>query len=365
MTAIGEWGPAALVGLALSATGLALGYRGRPLLGTLLVAAAPLAQAILGVDPIAIWSIGCFIAFLFTLRGAPGLLTGLIIGIANFGAAAFHEGTLDVSVDASASIAAFAALVGAAAGAASYGQRQYWSELEGRVEDAVATRDSAIKQGVAEERVRIARDLHDSIGHEIAVVSMHLGSAEAHLEHDPAAVPADLAAARAGVQSVLVEVQGILKILRVGDAVVDLAPTPQHGGVPQLVESFRSAGMTLETELDGLAHPLAQPVSAAAYRIVQEALTNAQKHGTGTASLRLSIAEAGTVSIEVVSMIANASALNHPSKRRAAEAPISGGHGIIGMRERAASVGGTVTTRSENNLFWLTAELPPNGVPTA
>ena len=333
------------VALTLTTAGVAVGYRHRHL-GLVVVAAGPLSAAALGWDPIAEWSIACFAAFVFTLRGLSGLQAGLVVGSANLAAAGLAAGTVAISTNPGASIACFTALVAAAAGSAIRGHRQYWFELEQRTREAIATREAAVNRSVAEERLRIARDLHDSVGHQIAVVSMHLGSAEVHLPAGADAARGDIVSARAGVQAVLRETQQILRVLRVGGDAESLAPTPEHGRIPALVDSYRSAGLQIEASLSDLSRRLAPNVSAAAFRIVQEALTNAQRHGTGAVSLRMNITDDGVVTIEVVNV------------RRPGPAPTGTGHGLVGMRERATSAGGSLEVRADNGLFWIRADLP-------
>jgi signal transduction histidine kinase len=206
-----------------------------------------------------------------------------------------------------------------------------------------------VNRSVAEERLRIARDLHDSVGHEIAVVNMYLGSAEVHLDHDRTAVESDLAAAQRSVKAVLREMQDILRVLRVGTDVASLEPTPHHGRIVALIESFRAAGLTVDATLVGLSETLASNVSVAAYRITQEALTNSQKHGSGLVSLRVTVTATETVLIEVVNV------------RKAGTddgLPVGRGNGLIGMRERAASVGGSIDIRTDEGMFRVTGYLP-------
>jgi signal transduction histidine kinase len=341
----GSW-----IALALTAAGVGIGYR-HPHVGLVMVAASPLTATLSGAEPIFFWSIACFAAFLFTLRGLPGLLTGVVIGAANLTAAGLASGSIAPSVDPGASIGAFVALVASAAGSAIVGHRKYWFELEQRTREAIATREAAVNRSVAEERVRIARDLHDSVGHKIAVVSMHLGAAEVHLPPDARAARADLESARAGVQSVLRETQQILRVLRVGADGGALAPTPQHGHIPDLVESYRAAGLTIEASLPDLSRPLGPSTSAAAFRITQEALTNAQRHGTGAVSLHIEITDESAVVIEVVNVRRPTAAGRETS---------NGGQGLVGMRERAESAGGHLDVRIDEKLFWVRAELAAN-----
>lgn len=337
---------AGLASAAVMAAGVLVARWFRPYLGLGLVAAGPVVAALSGWPPIHNWSIACFAAFLLTLRGLPGLLTGLVVGLANLAAVGWYAGTLSVETNSEASIAAAAALALAASGSAIHGQRRYFGELEQRNREAIAAREAAVERSVAEERVRIARDLHDSIGHEIAVVSMHLGAAEVHLEADLAAAAGDLRAARAGVQSVLRETQEILRVLRVGAESDALAPTPDHGRVAVLVESYRAAGLEIDARLTGLEHQLPKGTSTAVFRIVQEALTNAERHGQGPISLRVDVC-AELVSIEAVNL-----------RRADGRDTAGGGNGLVGMRERAESAGGSLITQDDGRVFSVRAQLP-------
>lgn len=341
--------------LTLVAAGVATSYR-RPYTGLLVVATAPLVAAVTGWTTTATWSIACFSALVCTLRGLPGLPVALLVATANLVAVGLPEGTVLPSQNPWASIAAAWALIMSAAGSAIYGHRRYWFELERRTREALSTRESAVRRSVAEERVRIARDLHDSVGHRIAVLSMHLGSAEVHLPEGAEGARADLVAARTDVQSVLAEIQQILRILRDGTDASSLAPTAQHGRIPDLVASFRAAGVAIEASLPDLSHPLPPHISAAAFRITQEALTNAHRHGTGPVSLRLGISDDGTLTIEVVNLRRPTSTAQAGSVENRVV-----GNGLVGMRERALSAGGHVEARADGRLFWVRAELPAEG----
>ena len=306
-------------------------------------ALAPIVAAAGGEQPTGAWSIAVFVAFLLALRHLPGLLVGAVMGAANLIAVAAYEGGVSFEQPA-ASIAAVCALAGASLGSGLRAQRRFADELEGRARDAIETRRADVERSVAEERLRIARDLHDSIGHEIAVVSMHLGTAEVLLPTDALEVRASLDAAREAVRAVLDETQQVLRVLRVGDADDTLAPTPGHAQIARLVQSTRGAGLPIDATVSGLDRPLPLDVSLAAYRIVQEVLTNAHRHSTGTLTLKVEVGE--RVLIESVNVRASQSV-----------APV-GGHGLTGMRERAESVDGTVDWWVENSLFWMRVELP-------
>jgi signal transduction histidine kinase len=199
---------------------------------------------------------------------------------------------------------------------------------------------------VAEERLRIARDLHDSVGHEIAVVSMHLGVAEVQLKANPDDASAALNAARTGVQSVLRETQEILQVLRVGEEAGSLAPTPDHSRVAGLVDSYREAGLEIDAQLSGFDHDLPRHTSTAVFRIVQEALTNAERHGQGLVSIRADIT-GQEAKIEVVNLV-----------RADGQDTSGGGNGLVGMIERAESAGGHLAVSNDGRVFSVSARLP-------
>jgi signal transduction histidine kinase len=197
--------------------------------------------------------------------------------------------------------------------------------------------------------VRIARDLHDSIGHRIAVVSMHVGAAEVQLDPTPGSddARASLLSARAAIKEVLSETQEILRMLRNDGTVQDAGPSVDFTSVPALVDSFTMAGLPVVAKYQGATH-LPHAVSVAVYRIVQEALTNAQRHGHGPVRLVVQVAEGGvTVDVE-------------NGTRTDRVAAITGGRGLVGMRERAKSVGGWVEADTTAVRHHLTAWLPIN-----
>jgi signal transduction histidine kinase len=322
----------------------------RPLLALVLISAAPLVAAAAGHVVTAIWSITCFAGFVLVLRGLPALPTGAVLAAATFVGSAWYTGTIDPSVEPSAAVAPFAAAVCVAIASALRSSHRYRLEVEQRMREAETTRRTAVERGVATERLRIARDLHDSVGHRIAVVNMHLGAAEVHLPPGAEATGADLAAARAGVQAVLRETQQILTVLRVEGTGGASGAAFGHEHIADLVASSRAAGLRLEASIGDLDRPLSPPASAAAYRIVQEALTNAGKHGTGSVSLTITQDEDGTIVIDMHNLAA-------PDGTD----PGIGGYGLIGMQERAASVGGTVETRAVGGVFTLQAIIPADG----
>ncbi|WP_159501481.1 sensor histidine kinase [Microbacterium sp. 18062] len=336
--------PLAYVCIVLSATGVAAGLR-HPYAGLIPVAAAAPMAVVASVPSTGIWSIACFFVFLIALRGSSALIAGGVVAVSNLAAAGWEAAAIDANVAVSASVAAFAAVMGAAIGSAIRDNASYRREVEQRAHEAELTHATAVERGVAQERLRIARDLHDSVGHQVAVVNMRLGAAEVHLPPGADAARADLVAARAAAQAVLRETQQILSVLRVGD---DPARSEHaYHSVAELVERWRDAGMQIE---DTIAEPppdISPQAAAAVFRIVQESLTNAQKHGEGTVSLTVERTE-DEIRIQVVNM----------RSRQTADPQSTGGNGLVGMRERAESAGGGLDVRIDGRLFWLDAVVP-------
>jgi signal transduction histidine kinase len=330
--------------IALIGVGLAIGIR-FPRIGVLVVAVSPILSAVAGWDSPAVWSMSSFAALWFSLRGLSGLYVGGVIAVANFVAVTISFGAIDFVKDPTASVAAFAAMVLAATGTAIRVNARYHAESAARLRTMKESRETEIKREIAQERLRVARDLHDSVGHQIAVVSMRLGSAEVHLPPEAAAAQADLEAARAALQTVLRETQAILRVLRDDDPPAE-APA-RRPSIHHLVTVLRDAGMRIDADVAEL-DDVPADVALTAYRIVEEALTNAQKYGAGTATLRVEVAADDAIRIDVA----------NPVPEVLGRRPRTGGLGLIGMRERAEASGGTLDSRSEDGTFHVTATLP-------
>lgn len=336
-------GPLSWLAISCSVVG-ALTVLHRPTVGLVLTAlAAPLALAA-GAVTTGFWSSACFVAFVLTLRGTSGWVCGAMIAASNAFAAALEAGTIDVSVDASGSIAAFAAVVAATLGSAARANLDYRRAVEAYLRTVEAVRADAVDHGITQERLRIARDLHDSIGHHVAVANMRLGAAEMQLLEESGPVLEEIAGAREALASVLQETQATLHLLRRDGE--PLTVTPGHLAVPELVARFAAGGLPLSSRVEGLDAPVTPRSSAAIYRMVQEGLTNAQKYGTGQV----------TVTVERIDDEVRVQVANVRAPGAATDAV--GGHGLIGLRERAESVGGRLEVRSDDTLFWITADIP-------
>lgn len=212
---------------------------------------------------------------------------------------------------------------------------------------------------VADERRRIARELHDVIGHSMSLIAIKATVANHVADTHPQEVRAAMAVIEQTSQSTLTEIRRVLGLLRSdGDDPDDtLVPVPGMDDLPGLVHQARSAGLDTELTMRGEA-ALPPAVALTAYRIVQEALTNAVTHAAPTrCSVTVEI-DAGQVSIEVVD--------SGPEAHREPRRTGLGGHGLIGMRERAAMFEGTFSAGPRpGGGFQVSARLPYSPVGTS
>jgi signal transduction histidine kinase len=155
-------------------------------------------------------------------------------------------------------------------------------ELERVAAQLERERDHQARIAVAEERARIARELHDIVSHAVSLVAVQADAAEAALDHDPELARAPLRTVRASAQEALDEMRRLLGVLRTADAVGDRDPLPGLADVPALVDAARAAGVDVQLDVVGEPVPLPQSLDLSAHRIVQEALNgppSADAHG--------------------------------------------------------------------------------------
>jgi signal transduction histidine kinase len=221
--------------------------------------------------------------------------------------------------------------------------------LEEQAAAAERERLAAVERAAAEERARIARELHDVISHDVSLIVLQ-ASVERRVrpEDDPAAQT--LATIESTGREALAELRRMLGVLRKGDGAAPLGPQPGLAQLPDLVEQARAAGVSVRLVVDGRPVPVPPGLDIAAYRIVQESLTNAAKHAAGapvTAALRY---RDGTLEIDVV---------DEGSRQVRTEPLPRGGHGLVGMQERVALFGGTLEAApSDAGGFRVRARLP-------
>jgi signal transduction histidine kinase len=189
------------------------------------------------------------------------------------------------------------------------------------------------RRAVDVERLRIARELHDVVAHTMATINVQAGAAGHLVDERPEQAAEALEAIRQASKEGLRELRGILNVLRQADEPDSRRPAPDLSQLPELVDNVSRAGLITELRITGHERPPAPTVALAAYRIVQESLTNALRYaGPTTATVTLDYGP-GQLSLEV---------LDRGQKTVDDEAGLGAGHGIAGMRERAAAVGGTL-----------------------
>jgi len=213
-------------------------------------------------------------------------------------------------------------------------RRSYLTELEDRARYLERSREEEARRRVAEDRLRIARDLHDSVAHAMATINVQAGAAAHVVDRRPASAKEALTVIQRASAEVLDELAAMLALLRSeGDGEGEgpaLAPTPGLRQIPALVASMRDSHLPVTFEQHGPLDAVPNPVGTAAYRIVQESLTNVMRHGAAAPTAVTVRLEAGRLTIEVTD--------DGPGPTDTGGT----GVGIRGMRERAEATGGTL-----------------------
>ncbi|NUS14627.1 MAG: sensor histidine kinase [Streptomyces sp.] len=224
----------------------------------------------------------------------------------------------------------------------------YLESVQARAVHAERTREEEARLRVAEERMRIARELHDVVAHHMAVANAQAGTARHLAPAQPEQAQKILDELTATTSAALLELRATVGVLRQPDDPDSLEPAPGLHRLPELIAACESAGLTVTVATEGEPRPLSPGVDLTAYRIIQEALTNATKHASDhTARIRLAYSDS-----RLLITVANEGAGVAP--------PVpGGGFGLMGMRERAHSVGGDLRAgpRPEGG-FEVTTALP-------
>lgn len=231
---------------------------------------------------------------------------------------------------------------------------------EGRAVEAALTAaavESASRErtlaAVAEERARIARELHDVVAHSVTVMVVQAGAAEQAADSDPAFVRSALGAIRTTGAGALGEMRRVVAMLREPDASSTLEPQPGIASLPALIEEARAAGLPTELHVHGDERTLPAGLNLAAYRIVQEALTNVRRHAS---------ASCAEVSVRLTGDCLEIEVRDDGSGMTDEEPHV--GHGLIGMRERAAMYGGELHAGSEPDVGFTVRAVLPLGTTT-
>jgi signal transduction histidine kinase len=332
---------------------LPLAWRRRaPLPVAVLVVASALVQVFASVDLDT--GVSWFMAFLVAMYSlgaygsrAPAIaglafavgFTGVLLSVPDFG---WGDYVLWVGILAAAPWAV---------GRALRSRRLQAAQLEDRAARLEHEHEEQARIAVAAERARIARELHDIVAHSVSVMVVQVGVVRRRIRGDHCEESDLLSEVEGTGHQALAEMRRLLGLLRTDEEGLALAPQPTLERLPPLLEQVREAGLPVDFRTEG--DPVALPagIGLAAYRIVQEALTNALKHaGPAHAAVAVRYA-AGALELEVTD-----------DGRGAAPAGDGRGHGLIGMRERAALYGGTVEAGpAEHGGFAVRARLPLEG----
>jgi signal transduction histidine kinase len=228
------------------------------------------------------------------------------------------------------------------------GRRLRTIELEVLTSELEGQRELQAQAAVAVERARIARELHDVIAHNVSMIVVQAGAAARVLEGDHRDVRAALAAIEGTGRETVDEMRRLIGIVRSDDGLA-LAPQPTLADVERLVANVREAGLPVELRVEGLPVPLPPGIDLSAYRIVQEALSNAARYAPGS-SVRVRIRyDEEQLLVSVIDDGASGTVVSEPG----------GGHGLIGMRERVTMLGGSLSTGPAEGVgFAVEAELP-------
>jgi signal transduction histidine kinase len=225
-------------------------------------------------------------------------------------------------------------------------RRERLTELEERALRAEREAERERRLAAAEERTRIARDLHDSAGHAINVILVQAGAARLLQEQDLERSRQALETIEEVARDTLGEIDQLVSALREDGSSQDVEPPPGLAALDTLAERYRAAGLAVTVRIDGARRALPPGVDQAAYRILQEALLNAARHGTGSAEVEIDF---GPTTLEV--KVKN-------STPPGALVRNGGGHGIVGMRERAQLLRGTLEAGASNGMYHVHARLP-------
>jgi signal transduction histidine kinase len=221
-------------------------------------------------------------------------------------------------------------------------------------EQAELARSRGERSAVLEERARIAREMHDVVAHHMSMIAVQAETAPYRISGLTGQAEQEFAALSQAAREALTDMRQLLRVLRNEDDVGERAPQPGLADMPALVDTARRAGADVALAMPSPDGDVPPAVALTAYRIVQESLSNAGRHAPG-APVRIDIANGdGTVKVDVV---------NGPGGTAPADANGAGqpGHGLAGMRERVALLGGRLHAGPSGGGFAVHAELPADG----
>ncbi|CAM5232348.1 histidine kinase OS=Streptomyces alboniger OX=132473 GN=CP975_09525 PE=4 SV=1 [Streptomyces alboniger] len=283
----------------------------------------------------------CAVIALFTVAATTDRSTTWRIGLvtmAGLTGVAMLSGALPWYAQENLGIFAWTGMA-AAAGDAVRSRRAFVDAIRERAERAERTREEEARRRVAEERLRIARDLHDVVAHHIALVNVQAGVAAHVMDKRPDQAKEALSHVRDASRSALNELRATVGLLRqTGDPEAPTEPAPGLSRLDELVDTFRHAGLPVEVALGQVGLDLPAAVDLAAFRIIQEALTNVRKHAGPGAKAEVSVVRVGP-NVEVTVIDDG----GQGTQGGAEPNTDGGGHGLLGMRERVTALGGSCT----------------------
>jgi signal transduction histidine kinase len=330
------------------------------------------------VAPLLVLGIVAAALVLFAVYDYPGgpLLIPVIVAVYSVGTALERPAVLALGAAVTAIVVARAWLTAAqgrvsaftwaapgwvlaslAWGAAVRSRRQLLESVRLRAELAEQTREAEAERRADQERLRIARDLHDVIGHSFAAVNVQARVASTVLATDRAGARRALTAIESISREALKEIRQALGVLRQGGQGHTVAAASLTTQICGLLEPLRQAGIRVEALVDIGDAPLPRAPADAVYRVVQESLTNVMRHAAAqTVQVRVA-REGGTVAVEIA----------NDGTRQAAASPSgavsAGGHGLQGMRERVTTLGGHLRAGPDDGRFKVTGVVPVDGRP--
>ncbi len=214
-------------------------------------------------------------------------------------------------------------------------RRSRWAELQARTERAERERQEEARRAVTEERLRIARELHDVIAHSMSVIAVQSGVGHHVIDSQPAAARQALAAIESTSRAALTEMRRLLGVLRQeGEPLGSLTPAPGLTDLSSLATQVQGGGLQVWINVEGQRGPVPPAIDLSAYRVIQEALTNVIKHAASVAATVTIRYRDDSVTVEIANQAPAVPVADVPAPRTGS------GHGIIGMRERVAVFGG-------------------------
>jgi signal transduction histidine kinase len=330
--------------VAIVTTGALLWRRRSPIVAAALIVVAGLVQTLVSQAPGSLWSLAAYVIVVYSVAAYYGEALAAGVGAAIVAALLIGE-RIDNGVDYLFILLLFGGvwLLGRAS--------RSWRS---RVTAAERSKYEAARLAVAQERVRLARDLHDVVAHSLSVIAVQSDAAEAALLHDPARAREPVRAIRATARESLNEIRLMLDVLRTDETDLPGARSPGISAIGGLMDAARAAGLPVHERIELTDAPLPAAIDLAVYRIVQECLTNVMTHASG-ASVDVRLVQ---LSDALSLRISNPLADGHP------EATLREGYGLVGMRERVLAVGGEVSAGAADGEYVVSVRVPLRPPPT-